>query len=74
MSEYIKIPVTQDMMDDLEKCDLLAAFDMHKDCSKCSLCHAEFGCLDGYNWLLDDPEHPASGGGSVFVPVKEGGK
>ena len=45
MSGYIKIPVTQEMRNDLAGCD------MEKDCSECSLNHNEFGWLTGYDWL-----------------------
>ena len=47
MSEYIKIPVTQEMRNDLAECN------MEKNCSECSLNHNEFGCLTGYDWLSD---------------------
>lgn len=70
VSEYIKIPVTQEMRNDLADCEVEAEFGMEKSCSECSLNAGEFGCLDEYDWLLDDPEHPASSGGSVFVPAK----
>lgn len=71
MSGYIKIPVTQEIVDDLAECDEAIDGGGVKDCSKCSLNLGEYSCLNNYEWVLDDPEHPASSEGSVFIPVEK---
>ena len=51
MSEYIKIPVTQEMRNDLANCEAEAEFGAEKNCFDCSLNGGEFGCLADYDWI-----------------------
>lgn len=49
--EYIKIPITQQMKDDLDECWEMAANDEDKDCSGCSLNGGDaLECLADYEW------------------------
>lgn len=55
--EYIKIPITQEMKDDLEECSRMADDGEEKDCHECSLDGGDnLACLAGYDWLEGMPE------------------
>lgn len=52
--EYIKIPITQEMKDDLEECWDMAANDEDKDCSGCSLDGGASGCMADKSWYREE--------------------
>lgn len=51
--EYIKIPITQQMKDDLDECREMATDDEDKDCSECSLDGGAFGCMAERRWYRE---------------------
>ncbi len=51
--EYIKIPITQEMEDDLEECAKMADHGEDKDCSECSLDGGHQGCLAEQRWCIE---------------------
>lgn len=49
--EYIKIPITQQMKDDLDECVRMEDSGEEKDCYECSLNGGDtLECLAGYEW------------------------
>lgn len=54
--EYIKIPITQQMKDDLDECWEMADNDEDKDCSECSLDGGNLGCMADKRWCRGEHE------------------
>ncbi len=49
--EYIKIPITQEMKDDLRECEEMVARGGEKDCHDCCLDGGDwYGCMGEYEW------------------------
>lgn len=54
MSQFIKIPVTKQMLADLKECEEMADNGEDKDCSECSLNGGEtFGCMAEQRWCKE---------------------
>ena len=54
--EYIKIPITQQMKDDLDECWEMVDSEEGKDCSGCSMDGGAFGCMADKRWCRERQE------------------
>lgn len=55
MSKFIKIPVTKQMLKDLQECNDMADNGEEKNCCECSLNGGEeFGCMAEQTWRNEE--------------------
>lgn len=54
MSKFIKVPLTEQMIEDYKECARLIDDGTEKDCGECSLNGGSYGCMGEYKWSSDE--------------------
>lgn len=54
MGKFIKVPLTNQMIEDYKECARLIDDGVEKDCRKCSMNGGGYGCIGEYPWCSDE--------------------